>query len=67
MNRVTKDADYLEIANVLARDAIDKLVENGWVKGQPAKRYYESTDGVGFLLYAFLELAEYPERLPPNL
>ena len=25
--------------------------------------YYEATDGVGFPLYALLELAEYPRRV----
>ncbi|MFP6584879.1 MAG: hypothetical protein VCD00_20260 [Candidatus Hydrogenedentota bacterium] len=68
MHHATKDPEHLETAHALARDAIDKLVtENGWVKGQPAKHYYESVDGVGFLLYALLELAEYPNRLPANL
>lgn len=67
LHDVTKDPAHLETAHWLARDAIDKLVENGWVKGQPAKHYYEAVDGVGFLLYALLELAEYPERLPANL
>lgn len=67
LHYATKDPAHLDTAHTLARDAIEKLVENGWVKGQPAKHYYESTDGVGFLLYALLELAEYPEKLPPNL
>ncbi|MFP6616066.1 MAG: hypothetical protein VCB26_06645, partial [Candidatus Hydrogenedentota bacterium] len=67
MHRATNDPDHLETAQKLARHAVDRLVENGWVKGQPAKPYYESTDGVGFLLYAFLELAKYPKRLAPNL
>jgi len=66
LHRATNEPEHLETAHRLAQDAIDKLVENGWVKGQPAKHYYESTDGVGFLLYAFLELAEYPRRLEPN-
>lgn len=67
LHRATKDDADLELAHDLAREAIDKLVESGWVKGHPAKPYYESTDGVGFLLYALLELAEHPAALPPNL
>ena len=57
----------LVTAQVLAIEATDKLIENGWVKGHPAKPYYSSTDGVGYLLYALLELSAYPKRLPPNL
>jgi hypothetical protein len=67
LHRATKDDADLELAHDLAREAIDKLVENGWVKGHPAKPYYESTDGVGFLLYALIELAEHPNVLPQNL
>jgi len=29
---------------------------NGLFKGHPAKPYYQANDGVGFLLYALLEL-----------
>lgn len=67
LHRATKDEADLQLAHDLAREAIDKLVENGWVKGHPAKPYYESTDGVGYLLYALVELAEDPKILPPNL
>jgi hypothetical protein len=67
LHSATKNADYLDAALGLADEAIDKLYVNGWFKGHPAKPYYESTDGVAYLLYALLELAEYPKRLPPNL
>jgi hypothetical protein len=67
MHRATKNGKHLKTAHALASEAIEKLVENGWVKGQPAKPYYESTDGVGYLLYALFELAEHPNYLPPNL
>jgi len=33
-------------------------------RGHPAKPYYEATDGVGFLLYALLELDQVEKR--PN-
>lgn len=67
LHRATQDDADLALAQALAVEAIDKLVVNGWVKGHPAKPYYESTDGVGFLLYALLELAEHPSPLPQNL
>ena len=35
--------------------------------GHAAKRTYEATDGVGYLLYALLELQAYPELLELNL
>ena len=35
---------------------MSKLYYNGLFRGHPAKPYYEATDGVGFLLYALLEL-----------
>jgi hypothetical protein len=64
---VTKDPDDLSTAVSLADEAIAKLYENGWLKGHPAKPYYESTDGVAYLMYALLELSVYPQRLPVNL
>jgi hypothetical protein len=67
LHEATKEKRHLDMAHSLARNAIDKLVEYGWVKGQPAKPYYENTDGVGFLLYSFVQLAEYPKHLKPNL
>ncbi|MBI4580933.1 MAG: hypothetical protein HY718_14595 [Planctomycetes bacterium] len=60
---VTKDAADLQTAIALADEAVDKLYENGWFKGHPAKPYYEGTDGVGHLLYALTELAVYPKLL----
>jgi len=67
LHHATGDAMDLAMARVLAAEAVEKLVENGWVKGHPAKPYYSTTDGVGYLLYALLELSAYPDRLPPNL
>jgi len=53
---VTGDRQYLDDARVLADTAVDKLCHNGLLRGHPAKPYYEAMDGVGYLLYALLEL-----------
>ncbi len=47
---------YLEQAQQVADTAIEKLYVNGVFKGHPAKPYYESVDGVGYLMCALLEL-----------
>ncbi len=54
--RATQNQHYLEVAESLATEAVEKLYRNGIFKGHPAKPYYQSNDGVGFLLYALLEL-----------
>jgi hypothetical protein len=66
LHYATDDPADLETATSLADEAIEKLYVNGWFKGHPAKPYYETTDGVGLLLYALLELSEYPNRMPGN-
>ncbi|MEN6384557.1 MAG: hypothetical protein ABFD79_05105 [Phycisphaerales bacterium] len=53
---LTRRQEYLASAKKFADEAIDKLYANGMFKGHPAKPYYESTDGVGILLYALIEL-----------
>ena len=40
----------------MADQAIEKLYHQGLFRGHPAKPYYEAVDGVGYLLYALLEL-----------
>ncbi len=60
------DAD-LKTAVALADEALEKLYTDGWFRGHPAKPYYESTDGVAYLLYALLELSEHPDKLAVNL
>ena len=55
--RATQKQHYLDIAENVAREAVEKLYENGLFKGHPAKPYYEATNGVGLLLHALLELA----------
>jgi uncharacterized protein YyaL (SSP411 family) len=56
LNRASGEKRYLELANSLAEDAVRKLFHNGLFKGHAAKPYYETTNGVGLLLYALLEL-----------
>lgn len=53
---LTEDDKYLKLAREVANEAISKLYFKGLFRGHPAKPYYEATDGVGFLLYALLEL-----------
>lgn len=68
LHHATGNPADLETAGALADEALAKLTDtNGWLRGHPAKPYYESTDGVAYLLYALLELAEYPKLLPANL
>lgn len=59
----TYEPHYLDLAKRLGREAARKLFANGMFKGHPAKPYYESTDGVGMLLQAFLELDAVPQLL----
>ena len=65
--RPTGDVQDLETAVDLADEAIDKLYGDRWFKGHPAKLYYESMDGVAYLLYALLGLVAHPKKLPANL
>jgi hypothetical protein len=53
---------YLELAEKVAREAVDKLYVNSLFKGHPAKPYYEATQGVGILLHAILELDLLPQK-----
>jgi hypothetical protein len=53
---ITREHKYLEEAISIADIAIDRLYHNGLFRGHPAKPYYEAMDGVGFLMYALLEL-----------
>jgi hypothetical protein len=56
MYDATDDRSYLQLAEQVAQDAVDKLYVNGIFRGHAAKPYYESTNGVGVLLDAMLEL-----------
>ena len=53
---VTKENGYLDDARKMADCAVKKLYHKGLFRGHPAKPYYEAMDGVGYLLYALLEL-----------
>ena len=55
---MTKDIEYLDLANNMADEAVAKLYYHGLFRGHPAKPYYEATDGVGFLLYSLLQLSQ---------
>ena len=54
--RATNEEHYLKLAEQLAEEATTKLFRNGMFVGHPAKPYYETTNGVGLLLFALLEL-----------
>ena len=53
---LTGESNYLASARKMADEAIANLYHKGFFRGHPAKPYYESVDGVGYLLYALLEL-----------
>jgi hypothetical protein len=53
---VTGKPAYLDAARNMADTAIEKLWHKGLFRGHPAKPYYEAIDGVGYLLYALLQL-----------
>ena len=64
---LTKEAKYLESARRTAETAVRKLHHKGLFRGHPAKPYYEAIDGVGYLLYAFLQLGHVlknPDSVP---
>lgn len=52
----TGDAEPLAFAREVAREAVSRLWYRGLFRGHPGKPYYESADGVGYLLYALLQL-----------
>jgi hypothetical protein len=58
MHRISGQDQDLELARGIARDAISRLYYRGLLRGHPAKPYYESIDGVGYLLYALIQLDE---------
>jgi len=59
---LTGQQKYLNLAKRVGNEAVSKLYYNGLFRGHPAKPYYEATDGVGFLLYALLELDQAVKR-----
>ncbi len=59
---LTRERIYLEQAQQMADEAVKKLFANGIFRGHPAKPYYESMDGVGYLLNALLDLDQMLEN-----
>ena len=60
---LTGEAHYHSLARQIADEAIARLYHEGLFRGHPAKPYYEAMDGVGYLLYALLELSLEPKQL----
>ena len=56
LHQRTGKAQYEEFAREVAREAVSKLYYQGLFRGHPAKPYYESIDGVGYLWYALVQL-----------
>ncbi|MHC4799931.1 MAG: hypothetical protein ACYTF1_25120, partial [Planctomycetota bacterium] len=56
MYALTGDKKHLDDARGMAREAVAKLYYKGFLRGHPAKPYYCSIDGIGFLLYGLLQL-----------
>jgi len=56
MAGLTGDRTYRAFAGLIAREAASKLYYRGLFRSHPAKPYYESADGVGFLLRALVQL-----------
>lgn len=53
---LTGEQSYLRDARRTAREAVSRLYYKGLLRGHPAKPFYSSVDGVGYLLYALLQL-----------
>jgi hypothetical protein len=64
---LTGEPHYVRLARDTADDAIARLFHNGLFRGHPAKPYYEAVDGVGYLLYALLELDQVLKHPEPAL
>jgi uncharacterized protein YyaL (SSP411 family) len=59
---LTGEKSYLDDARRLGREAVSRLYYNGLFRGHPAQAHYCSLDGVGFLLYALMQLDALEER-----
>ena len=58
------NAAYLQTAEQVAQDAVDKLYVNDIFRGHPAEPYYETTKGVGVLLESLLDLDTVSTKRP---
>jgi hypothetical protein len=56
LHALTGNAAHRDFAREVAREAVARLSYRGLFRGHPAKPYYEAMDGVGYLLYALLQL-----------
>ena len=67
---LTGEKGFLEDARRFGREAVSKLYYKGLFRGHPAKPFYSSVDGVGYLLYALLQLDQVdrdPEAVPGQI
>ena len=55
-NRTRAAWSVLLASSTVANEAVAKLWYQGLLRGHPCKPYYEAADGVGYLLYALLQL-----------
>ena len=67
LHTLTGEAAHLRTARRFADEAVDRLYADGLFRGHPAKPYYESVDGVGYLLYALLQLDQVIQKGEPTL
>jgi hypothetical protein len=58
LHRLTGEVEHQQFAREVAKESVAKLYYQGLLRGHPAKPYYESLDGVGYLLVALLQLDE---------
>jgi len=56
LHSLAGEDEYRAFAREVAKEAVSKLYYQGLFRGHPAKPYYESVDGVGYLLYALVQL-----------
>ena len=56
LHSLTGEGAHRDFARRIAREAVAKLYYRGLFRGHPCKPYYESADGVGYLLLALLQL-----------
>lgn len=65
LQRLTGRPQHGRMARQVANEALSRLYYKGLIRGHPCKPYYESIDGVGYLLYALLQLdqAREPSRV----
>jgi len=56
MHRLTGEVEHQQFAREVAKEAVSKLYYQGMFRGHPCKPYHEAVDGVGYLLYALVQL-----------